>query len=135
MKKIITALMFAGSFFMVQSANAAKVGVGFDQGFGVAGQFNNINAFIGNDGISGDYIFKQGAFGKDIPFNWYVGAGAYFDWSGSDELGLRVPLGVTFPFAKKWDVYGQFSPDLDYNFDKDDFNFGISGALGVRYSF
>ena len=135
MKKIITVLIVASSFLIAQSANAAKVGVGFDQGFGVAGQFDNINAFIGNDGISADYLVKQGSFGKEIPFNWYVGAGAYFDWDGSDELGLRVPLGVTIPFAKKWDGYGQVSPDLGYNFDKDDFKFGVSAAIGVRYSF
>lgn len=135
MIKIITALIVASSFLTIQSANAAKIGAGFDQGFGIAGQFSNINAFIGNDGISADYLLKQGAFGKDIPFNWYVGAGAYIDWSGHDELGLRVPLGVTLPFASKWDVYGQFSPNLGYDFDDDDLEFGLSGALGVRYSF
>ena len=145
MKKIMIVLLASSSLLLSQAASAAptneasatgvKMGFGFDQGFGVAMQFDNVNAFVGNDGVSADYIIKQGSFGKDVPFNWYVGAGAYYDWGGSDKLGLRVPLGITIPFAKRWDIYGQISPDLDYNFSNDDVNFGISAAMGVRYSF
>lgn len=135
MKKLaITMICAAGILTTATTANAAKFGFGFDQGFGVAAQFNNINAFLGNDGISGDYIFKQGSFDKDFPFNWYVGGGAFIDWDG-DEFGVRVPLGLTFPFAKNWDVYGQVSPDLAYRDKQDDFEFGVSAAMGVRYAF
>jgi hypothetical protein len=135
MKKLIIIFICTASLLTaVSSANAAKFGFGFDQGFGVAGQFNKINAFIGNDGVSGDYIFRKGSFDKDIPFNYYVGGGAFIDWYG-DEFGARVPLGLTFPFAAKWDVFGQVSPDFSYRDKQDDFEFGVSAALGVRYAF
>lgn len=135
MKKLIMGLICTFSLLTaVTTANAAKIGFGFDQGFGVAGQFDNINAFIGNDGVSGDYLFKQGSFAQDIPFNYYVGGGAFLDWDG-DEFGVRVPLGLTFPFAARWDLFGQISPDLSYRDKHDDFKFGVSGALGVRYAF
>lgn len=137
MKKLVLAACAIG--FLVTSgttmAAGNKIGLGVDQGFGVAGQFNNINAFVGNDGFSADYLFKQGNFGKDIPFNWYVGGGAYYNWSGTDNIGLRVPLGITIPFAKKWDVYGQISPALDFDLDRDDVDFELDAAIGVRYAF
>lgn len=136
MKKLAMSLLCASVLFASATANAdaVKLGFGFDQGFGVSAQFNNINAFLGNDGISGDYIFKQGSFEKDVPFNWYVGGGAFIDWD-SDEFGIRLPLGVTFAFAKRWDIYGQVSPDLVYRDKQSDFEFGISAAMGIRYAF
>lgn len=134
-KLVIGAICAAGLFATATTANAAKFGAGFDQGFGVAAQFNNINAFVGNDGVSGDYLFKQGSFGEDVPLNWYVGGGAFFDWNGDNDFGVRIPLGVTFPFAKKWDIYGQVSPDLAYRDKKSDFKFGVSAAAGIRYAF
>lgn len=111
-----------------------KVGMAFDQGFGVTGQFYNVNAFVGNDGVSADYIFKAGDFGKDIPLNWYVAGGAYYNWHG-DNTGVRVPLGLAFPFAKSWDVYGQLSPVFDVDLDRDKMEFNVDFALGIRYAF
>jgi hypothetical protein len=133
-KLAISVICAAGLLTTATTANAAKFGFGVDRGFGVAAQFNNINAFLGNDGISGDYIFKQGSFDKDIPFNWYVGGGAFIDWD-SDKFGVRLPLGITFPFAPRWDLYGQVSPDLSYRDKHSEFEFGVSAALGVRYAF
>ena len=136
MKKILTSLMCVGLFCMSTSTMAAnKIGLAVDQGFGVAGQFENINAFIGNDGLSADYIFDQGDFREDIPLNWFVGAGGYYNWSGRDNIGARVPLGLTFPFAAKWDLYGQVAPVLDYDLDKKDLKFKLDFAVGIRYAF
>jgi len=130
-----------------------KVGMAVDQGFGVTAQFNNnINVFLGNDGLSADYILKRGQFDADIPFNWYVGVGGAINWDNSyshhhndgswhgedyNAYKARVPLGVTLPFAKNWDVYGQVAPALEYR-DKphdSDFEFGLDFALGIRYAF
>ncbi|WP_245542344.1 hypothetical protein [Psychromonas hadalis] len=136
MKKLLMSLICIAGLFTLPSALATnKIGLALDQGFGVAGQFNNINAFIGNDGISGDYIFKQGDFGSEFPFNWYVGGGAYYNWAGNDSIGARVPLGLTILFAQKWDVYGQLAPALDLDLDHDKLNFELDFAIGIRYAF
>jgi hypothetical protein len=132
-KKIIYALI-AVSALLSASANATKVGFGFDQGFGVLGQFNNINAFVGNDGASADYLFKRGSFGSDVPFNWYIGAGAFVGWD--DGLGVRVPFGVNLNFATKWDAFVQIHPELDFDHGKaGDVKFGVDASIGIRYAF
>jgi hypothetical protein len=136
MRKLLISLFFVAGLLSTTSVLANnKIGIAVDQGFGITGQFNNINAFIGNDGLSGDYIFKQGDFGKEFPFNWYVGGGAYYNWSGNDSIGARVPLGLTFPFAKKWDVFGQLAPVLDVDLDDNDLKFELHFTIGIRYAF
>ncbi|MGB5446037.1 MAG: outer membrane beta-barrel protein [Psychromonas sp.] len=141
MKKLIISLICSVSLLTAATAvNAAKFGFGFDQGLGVTGQFDNINAFVGNEGASGDYLFAQGGFGNDIPFDYYVGVGGFAEWDG-DEFGARVPLGLSFPFAPRWELFGQVSPhiahqDKDQNKDnEDEVKFGLSGAVGLRYAF
>jgi hypothetical protein len=129
------------------SASGVKVGVAFDQGFGVTAQFDNrINAFIGNDGVSADYILKQGPLDADVSVNWYVGIGSAINWddhdsnnSNDNSYSVRVPLGASIPFAKNWDIYGQVAPDFAlkdrHNSSDNDFEFGVDVALGVRYGF
>lgn len=123
------------SMFISNAASAAvKVGVGFDQGFGVTAQFNNINAFVGNDGIAGDYIFKRGTFGEDVPFNWYVGGGAFLGWDHG--AGVRLPLGIRIPFNTQWDGYFQVHPELDFDHgSRSDVKLTADAAFGVRVRF
>lgn len=120
---------------MSNSCWASKLGVAFDQGFGLAVEFSPLHGFIGNDGVSIDYLLLEEAFNTDIPLTWYVGAGGYYNWSGRDNIGVRVPLGITLPFAKSWDIYGQISPAVDYNLDKEDIKFKLDAAIGIRYEF
>jgi len=128
------------------SASGVKLGVAFDQGFGVTAQFdNNINAFIGNEGVSADYILKQGPLDLDVVINWYVGVGGAINWddhshhNNDNAYSVRVPLGVSLPLATGWDVYGQAAPDLAFidrhDDDDNDVEFGVDFALGVRYGF
>jgi len=126
------------------SALGVKAGIAFDQGFGITAQFDNkINAFIGNDGVSADYILKNGAFDSEVPINWYVGVGSAINWNdhnnNDNAYSVRVPLGVSIPFAKSWDVYGQAAPDLAlidrHNDNENDVEFGVDVALGIRYAF
>lgn len=57
MKKLLMSLLCITGLLTTTSVLAAnKIGIAVGQGFGVTGQFENIQAFIGNDGISGDYI-------------------------------------------------------------------------------
>ncbi|RHW75870.1 hypothetical protein [Colwellia sp. RSH04] len=134
MKKKLLALVTT-SLLISSAANASvKVGLGFDQGFGVTAQFNNINAFVGNDGIAGDYIFKRGSFNEDTPFNWYVAGGAFLGWDHG--VGVRLPLGLNMAFDSKWDGYLQFQPELDFDHGKNsDTNFSADFSIGVRYRF
>ena len=139
MKKYSTGLIWAAGLLVSTTINAApQVGIGFDQGFGVSAQFDNINVFVGDDGFSADYLLKQGSFSKDITFNWYIGAGAFI--GHDDNYGVRMPLGLKLYFAKNWNADAHISPELDFDNDNhshnnDSVNFGMSSALGIRYSF
>lgn len=158
--KLVCVTALATSMAAVAAGNGStspagvKIGMGFDQGFGVTAQFaNKFNVFIGNDGVSADYILKEGDFGADVPFNWYVGVGGVIDWDnhyshwhsdgswhGEDynNYAVRVPLGVSLPFAKTWDFYAHVAPALEYRnkpHSDDDFRFDLDFALGLRYGF
>ena len=55
----------------------------------------------------------------------------YGDWKDGD-LGVRLPVGVQLPVAKRLDVYGQVMPRFRFNNDSD---FGVDLAIGIRYAF
>ena len=134
MKKYLVVIIASCIFISTSAASAVKVGIGFDQGFGVTGQFENINAFVGNDGIAGDYIFKRGSFSEDIPFNWYAAGGVFLGWD--EGVGVRLPLGVNMSFNSQWDGYIQVHPELDFDHGKlGEREFGVDLSLGVRYRF
>lgn len=134
MKKILLAIIATTMVISSTASAAVKVGLGFDQGFGVTAQFNNINAFLGDDGVAGDYIFKRGSFGEDVPVNWYIGGGAFIGWDHG--VGVRLPLGLNMAFNSKWDAYFQVHPELDFDHGAaSETKFGIDAGLGVRYRF
>jgi len=112
-----------------------KLGFGFDRGFGVTGAIENLNGFIGNKGLSVDYIFKKDTLklNPDIkgPLFWYIGGGGYYDWD-DDDIGVRLPVGAEWYFAKNLDAYAQLIPRLRVN---NDVKFGLDAAIGVRYQF
>lgn len=133
MKKYLLPVI-ASSLLISTAASAVKVGVGFDQGIGVTGQFENMNAFVGNDGIAGDYIFKRGKFRDDLPLNWYAAGGAFLGWDNG--AGVRLPLGVNMSFNSQWDGYFQVHPELDFDHGKlGEREFSIDLSLGVRFQF
>lgn len=109
-----------------------KLGFGFDRGFGVVGTMGKFNGFIGNDGVSVDYIFKKEKFksNEPTPLYWYIGGGGYGDWDG--DFGVRLPFGGEIYFAKNWDAYAQVIPRLRVN---NDARFGLDFAAAVRYQF
>ena len=134
MRKYILTLTAVAALTTTPAYSAVKVGLGFDQGFGVTAQFNNINAFIGNDGAAVDYVFKRGNFGDDVPLNWYVAGGAFLGWDHG--AGVRLPLGVSMAFNSKWDAYLQVHPQLDFDHGAhSDTHFNLDAGIGVRYRF
>ncbi|RDV29368.1 hypothetical protein DXV75_02665 [Alteromonas aestuariivivens] len=138
MKLLAVRLAVALSLVLPFSASATfKVGLGIDKGLGVTAQIDNVQLFAGNDGVSADYLFKAGNFEQTAPLSWYLGAGAYM---GEHDYGLRMPLGIKFYFARGWELYGQLAPQLemhdeDHRQNDDEIQFGLSSAIGVRYSF
>ncbi|WP_165311851.1 hypothetical protein [Vibrio ziniensis] len=109
-----------------------EVGMAIDQQLSVVFEIDDQYRFIlGNGGIAFDYIFANGSFGSNVPFDWYVGGGAWTDWD-ADDLGVRLPLGLDWQINDKFDVYGQIHPEV--NFD-DGAELQIGAALGLTYHF
>lgn len=137
MRKVISVVAATGFLALSHLTQAAenKIGFGYDHGLGVAAQFQGVNAFLGNDGVGADYLLKQGRFDQELPLDWYLGVGGYYNWDGHDELGARVPFGITFSFADNWDLFGQVSPGMEYDLDRDKFDFALGVGLGIRYAF
>jgi len=134
MKTTIFCIICVLSLFSVAHAEdyalkGVKLGFGFDRDFGIVGSIGKLNGFIGNDGVSVDYIFNKDKLTPEI--NWYIGAGGYADWDGGDA-GVRLPVGAELGFAQRWDAFAQLIPRLRLNRSPD---FGLDAALGVRYRF
>ena len=128
----MASLLFFGNAYADGAAKGLKLGFGFDRGFGIVGSVGKLNGFIGNDGVSVDYIFKKDGLNVDanVPVYWFVGAGGYGDWDG--DLGVRMPIGIQVDFAKRVDGYAQIMPRLRINNNTD---FGLDFAIGARYLF
>ncbi|MCG7489425.1 hypothetical protein MHN79_07970 [Vibrio sp. Of14-4] len=115
-----------------ESGHQWSAGMAFDQDLSAVVELDDkYRLTLGNDGAAFDYIFAKGKFDADVPFTWYVGAGAWSEWD-HDEFGARVPLGVNWNFHKNWDMYGQVHPELDLHGGAE---LQIGGALGVKYTF
>ncbi|OBT14794.1 hypothetical protein A9264_13540 [Vibrio sp. UCD-FRSSP16_10] len=117
-----------------------KVGVGFDQGFGVTAElYDTVNAFIGNDGLSADYlVIKDQRFSPKLPFTYYVGVGGFYDfnktWHGNE--------GHWTGYHHQCDSYdsngnchhwndGYWARDEDQHFNE----YGIRVPLGLDWQF
>lgn len=128
---ICGSLLLTNPVLAANGTQGFKLGMAVDQGLGVVIKFEDqFNLFAGNDGMAFDYLFSKGKFDSDVPFDWYVGAGAWVEWS--DDFGVRVPLGIDWDFSPGWNAYAQVSPELQIH---DDAKFKFGGALGVTYSF
>jgi hypothetical protein len=112
----------------------AAVGMGFDQGLSAILEVDNsYRLTLGNDGMAGDYIFNKGSFDDpDIPFDWYVGGGVWKNWDDKDDFGIRAPLGISWDYKNRVQLYGQVNPELVLH---DDVKLDLGGAIGVTYKF
>ena len=115
-----------------KNAIQGTLGLGF-----LDGNFMNVTV---------DYLFHFNLMGKDsFKLDAYAGLGAFFhkwfddnEGDGNDDkelwgIGLRVPLGLSFIFAKlPIDIYLEVAPGFALVGRT---GFGVSGALGFRYYF
>lgn len=131
MKNLLLASIFILSLALSNSAQAnIKVGVAIDMDLSIVAQIDRYNLVLGDSGFAVDYRIKTGSFNDETPLTWYLAGGG---WAGWDHgYGVRAPIGVSWDFAKGWDLYGQVQPVA--NFD-DKFKFSVDGAIGVRFAF
>ena len=130
---LICALMLVGTAQAEEAPlKGFKLGFGFDRGFGIVGAMGKLKGFIGNDGVSVDYLFMRDSLKVEVeaPVHWYVGAGGFGDWDG--DLGVRLPVGIDVGFAKRVDGYAEVIPRFRFNNNTD---FGLDFGIGVRYLF
>ncbi len=131
MKKLLLVSIFMLLTSVSSFAQAdVKFGVAIDMDLSLVAQIDRYNIILGDSGFAVDYLIKTGKFDNKTPLSWYVGGGGWTGWN--DGFGVRAPVGVSWYFAKGWDLYGQVQPVA--NFDHD-FKFSVDGAIGVRFSF
>ena len=150
MKKIILVIIglvfiLSGSFFSQSKKIGAGVILGEPTGIslkywltektaldaGFAWSFIDDNAFQ----IQADYLIHNFNLFKipegKLPF--YFGIGGRLKFSNDVQLGIRVPLGITWIFNDEtFDVFLEAVPILDILPETD---FTISAAIGGRYFF
>lgn len=114
----------------VNSLEGVKLGFGYDMGLGITAQTQNINAFLGNDGLAVDYLLVREGIKGSVPAQWYIGAGGFAEWSG--DFGVRLPVGLQANFANNFDAYTQIIPELEIGKDT---GFGLGIGLGIRHQF
>jgi len=130
-KKLLLVSMFMLLSSVPNLAQAdMKMGVALDMDLSLVAQIDRYNLVLGDSGFAVDYLVKTGKFDNKAPLSWYFAGGGWAGWD--DGFGVRAPVGISWYFAKGWDLYGQVQPVADFD---DDFKFSVDGAIGVRYSF
>lgn len=131
MKKFMLVSMVMLSLLLSSFAQAAvKVGIAVDMDLSLVAQIDRYNIVLGDKGFAVDYVVKTGKFDDKTPLSWYFAGGGWAGWNNG--FGARAPVGISWYFAKGWDLYGQVQPVA--NFDND-FKLSVDGAIGVRYAF
>jgi hypothetical protein len=153
MKRIALMIALATSLLIPDMASAAggRFGIGVMAGeptglsaklhlnkvnaldFGVAWSFSGSGHFH----LHADYIFhKFGVINVDsgqMPLYFGVGARILFREDNSDEIGIRVPIGVAYIFEETpIDLFAEIVPILDLNPDTD---LNLNAAIGARFFF
>lgn len=131
MKKLLLVAIFILLLSVPSFVQAdMKIGAAIDMDLSLVAQIDRYNIVLGDSGFAVDYLIKTGQFENTAPLFWYFAAGGWTEWD--DGFGVRAPVGISWYFAKGWDLYGQVQPVADFD---DGFKFNVDGAIGVRFSF
>ncbi len=131
MKKLFLTSIVMCALALSNTAQAEmKLGVALDMDLSIVAQVDNYNIILGDSGLAVDYLVKTGNFDNKQPLSWYFAGGGWAGWD--DGFGVRAPVGISWYFAKGWDVYGQVQPVVNLD---DNFKISVDGAIGVRYAF
>lgn len=95
--------------------------------------------------IHADYLFHNSSLTKsNVPIHFGIGGRLRFDDKDNDRnnhdendgetrLGLRIPLGINYLFAKyPFDIFAEIAPVLDLVPETD---FSLDAGVGVRFYF
>ena len=90
--------------------------------------------------LSGDYHFIEETFPGSAKIGWYLGGGLIYSHShfdGKNGFSGRIPIGISFSPLKQFDFVLELAPSVGfYAWDsKAEFDYGMSGILGVSYWF
>jgi len=90
--------------------------------------------------ISSDYHFLERAFPGNEKFGWFLGGGLIFSHShfdGKSALAGRLPAGITFSPIRTLDFVFELAPSAGFCAWSSavEFDYGMSGSLGIRYWF
>jgi hypothetical protein len=97
-------------------------------------------------GVTGDYYLIDKALVPDINLGWYFGLGGYVSlgfwdngagYDGHDGMGLalgvRAPIGLSWQFLDRFELFGDIVPNLGLGIVPLYFpHWGINGELGIR---
>ena len=85
--------------------------------------------------LHGDFLFHNLHLSKEVKgkFSTYYGIGGSVEFADSNKVGLRIPLGINYLFAKApLDVFLEIVPLLDLVPSTE---FDLNAAIGIRYFF
>ncbi|MBE0479179.1 DUF3996 domain-containing protein [Candidatus Aerophobetes bacterium] len=79
-----------------------------------------------------DYLFHRRVQRESYFFHYGIGGRIKFE-EGESRIGVRIPLGITYPFqGTTVDMFVEISPLLDLAPATE---FGVNAAIGFRYFF
>ena len=150
MKKSIPVIAMAMFFLLLipRADAASKIGAGIFLGEPQGGLTLRVDRFpvigLGWSILNGkndlrltvDYWFMEKPI-EDSPLFWYWGLGGKIGFhsnlgDGVVDLGARVPIGLQWFFAEKWEAYVEAAPGIRIF---PSVNFWWDAAIGIRYYF
>lgn len=93
-----------------------------------------------NLGLTGDYYFIDENLIKEkgLKLDWFLGLGAYGSFGFYDDtyiaLGARMPIGLSWHFAKAFELWGALAPSLGLQVSPDFVfpEFWVAAEIGLR---
>jgi hypothetical protein len=83
--------------------------------------------------VHADYWIIDKSLEYEYPLDWYLGLGGALGISGGDAfIGVRVPVGLLYPFEQRWELFGELAPVVGL---VPDVGFALNGGIGIRYFF
>ena len=123
-------LLLSIPFMLFAVEKPFSLGLVVSDSLGLHLNYDRFKSDIYNNKLSVDHYIQTFSIEKNL--SWYYAGGLGFVWGKSSQLNARLPVGVQWDFAKKWDLFSEAVPTLTLS---NGISFGLDYTLGVRYSF